>query len=315
MIDAVELRRAAGDYVRIRRQLGFKLRGHDRLLEDFIGYLDRSAAPTPGFSIEQAVAWATRAGTASSVRAVQRLCVVRGFARYLAALDPSGMVEVPPTDLLTCHRSRPTPYLFSDNDIAALLAAAGDLRPALRAATHQTLFGLLVVTGMRIGEAIALDRGDVDLACGQLSITNTKFRKHRLLPLHPTTAAKLADYAARRDDAHHQQVSPSFFVTSKGTRLNDQGVHAVFRELLRRVDVPAQPGTGGPRIHSFRHGFAITTLRDWYSAGADVNSTQPILSAYLGHANPVSTYWYLQATPELLAAAAGRLEQFMDEPR
>lgn len=310
-----ELRTAARDYLSVRRALGFKLRGQDRLLDDFIGFVDRWASPTSVVTSELAVAWATRAGTVGQIRAVQRLCVVRGFVRHLAAMDPSAPVQVPATDLLTCSRRRPTPYLFSDNDIHALLAAAADLQPPFRAATHHTLFALLVVSGVRIGEAIALDRGDVDLTGGQLNITNAKFRKHRRLPLHPTTVDKLADYATRRDDAHHQKVGPSFFVTSTGTRLNDHGVHAVFRELLRRVDLPAQPGTGGPRIHSFRHGFAVATLRDWYSAGADVNSKLPILSAYLGHANPVSTYWYLQATRELLAAAAGRLELFMDEPR
>jgi integrase/recombinase XerD len=104
-------------------------------------------------------------------------------------------------------------------------------------------------------------------------------------------------------------------VTTAGARLTDHGVRTVFRELLRRVDLPEQPGAGRSRIHSLRHGFALATLRDWYAAGADVNSKLPILSAYLGHADPISTYWYLQATPELLAAAADRLEQFMDPPQ
>ncbi|MDQ5841115.1 MAG: tyrosine-type recombinase/integrase [Chloroflexota bacterium] len=311
----LELRRAARDYLSIRRALGFKLRGHDRLLEDFIGFLDRCASPTIVVTSELAVVWATRAGTVGPVRAMQRLCVVRGFTRHLAAMDPSAPVQVPPTDLLTCSRRRPTPYLFSDNDIHALLTAAAKLQPPFRAATHHTLFALLVVSGLRIGEAIALDRGDVDLTGGQVAITNAKFRKHRRLPLHPSTVAALTDYAARRDVEFDKPVGQSFFVTAAGARLTDHGVRTVFRELLRRVDQPEQPGAGRPRIHSLRHGFAVATLRDWYAAGADVNSKLPILSAYLGHADPASTYWYLQATPELLAAAADRLEQFMDPPQ
>jgi integrase/recombinase XerD len=196
-----------------------------------------------------------------------------------------------------------------------VLAAAADLQPPLRAATHHTLFTLLFVSGMRIGEAIALDRGDVDLTAGELTITDAKFRKHRRLPLHPSTVAALTDYATRRDIECDKPVGHSFFVTATGTRLTDHGVHTVFRQLLRQVGLPEQPGAGRPRIHSLRHGFAVATLRDWYAAGADVNSKLPILSAYLGHAEPISTFWYLQATPELLAAAAGRLEQFMEQPR
>ena len=248
-----ELRTAARDYLSIRRALGFKLRGQDRLLDDFIGFLDRCASPTIVVTSELAVAWATRAGTVGQVRAMQRLCVVRGFVRYLAAMDPAAPVQVPPTDLLTCSRRRPTPYLFCDNDIHALLAAAADLQPPFRAATHHTLFALLVGSGMRIGEAIALDRGDVDLTGGQLSITNTKFRKHRRLPLHPSTVAALTDYAARRDAEFDKPASQSFFVTTAGRRLTDHGVHTVFRALLRRVALPEQPGAGRPRIHSLRH--------------------------------------------------------------
>jgi integrase len=190
-----DLHAAAGEYLAIRRALGFQLRGHDRLLDDFIAFLTDTAAST--ITTATAVAWATRPVGLQPVRYAQRLCVVRGFAAHLHALEAA--VEIPPADLLPYRRWRRTPYLYSQADIDVLMAAAGLLRPPLRAATYRGVFGLLAVTGMRVGEAIALDYADVDLDTGVLVINEAKFGKHRRLPVHPSTVAALRGYLAVRD--------------------------------------------------------------------------------------------------------------------
>ena len=278
----------AADYLMIRRPLGFKLRGHDRLLADFFAFLESTGNQT--ITTEAALAWATAPAELSLIRWSQRLCAVRGFARHLHGLDPT--IQVPPVDLLTCRRERPTPYLYTEHDIARLVVAATSLRPALRAATYQTLFGLLASTGMRVGEAIHLDRADVDLNAGVLDINDAKFRKHRRLPLHRSTVAALSEYVQVRDELCRRPKEPSFFVSIRGTRLLDETVHEAFQQLLHPLCLTAQPGTGGPRIHALRHTFAVATLREWYRSGADMTGKLPVLSAYLGHADPVSTYWY-----------------------
>jgi len=277
-----DLHAAAGEYLAIRRALGFKLRGHDRLLDDFIAFLADAGAST--ITNAAAVAWATRPPGVQSVRYAQRLCVVRGFAGYLHAFDAA--VEVPPIDLLPYRRWRRTPYLYSQDGIDALLAATDQLRPALRAATYRGVFGLLAVTGMRVGEVIALDDADVDLHAGVLAIDEAKFGKHRRLPLHRSTVAALRDYAESRERLCPRPRATSFFVSTRGTRLIYRCVHTAFTELLTRAGITAPPGTAAPTIHGLRHSFAVATLRDWYRAGVDVAVKLPVLSAYLGHAHP-----------------------------
>ena len=292
------------DYLSVRRALGFKLVAHGNLLVDFVDQLDQTG--TPALTIEAALAWATKPQGVQPYRWKQRLTVIRGFAIYLNALDPA--TEVPPADLLAYRRQRPTPYLFSDADIAALLAAAGDLGNAPRAATYRTLFGLIAATGMRCGEALALDRDDVDLDTGVLTIRLTKFNKSRRVPLHRSTLAAVRGHLDERDRLYPRPVQPSLFVSTTGTRLADRRVRAVFADLVDQSGLKPRFGSGRPTIHSLRHSFAVATLLDWYRDGADVASRMPLLSAYLGHVSPASTYWYLQATPELLSLAAQRLE-------
>lgn len=306
-----ELLQRVDDYLSLRRGLGFKLRGYDRILGDFADYVIHTN--TSVVTAQMALAWATKPAHVQPVRWKHRLSVVRGFTRYLHALD--GSVEVPATDLLAHRHHRPTPYLYSDTEIASLIAAAGRLHPPLRAVTHQTLFGLLAVTGMRLGEAIRLDRADVDLEVGLIEVRKTKFNKSRQVPLHASAAAALRNYVRQRNRLDRRPNTPSFFISTRGTRLLDVCVHAVFRQLVVRVGLEPRAGSGRPRIHDMRHTFAVTTLRDWYRAGADVAAKMPLLSAYLGHANPVSTYWYLQAAPELLGLAAERLEHRVGQAR
>lgn len=293
------------DYLTLRRALGFKLEDHGRLLPDFVDYLDRADLST--VTIEAAVAWAVQPQGCQRYRWKQRLSVVRGFARHLQALDPSA--QVPPADLLAYRRRRPTPYLFSEAEITGLLAAAGALRSPLRAATHRTLFGLIAATGMRCGEALGLDRDDVDLDAARLTIRRTKFNKSRRLAVHPSTVVALRDHARQRDQLCPRPGQPSFFVSTVGTRLAARRVRAVFADLVQRAGLQPRLGSRRPRIHDLRHSFAVATLRDWHRDGSDVAARMPLLSAYLGHVSPASTYWYLQAAPNLLALAAERLER------
>ncbi len=283
------LRQAAADYLTLRRALGYKLRDYPWLLSGLVSYLEDAGAAT--VTAELATAWALQPAGARPGYLSNRLTVARGFARHLQAFDPAA--EVPPAGLAGPGPRRPAPYLYSGEDIGALMAAAARLKPALRAATYQTLVGLLAVTGLRVGEAISLDRGDVDLGDGVLTVWYSKFGKSRELPLHATTVDALRDYAAVRDKLCPKPQAASFLLSAAGTRLVLTG--------------PA--GSQGPRLHSTRHTFACLTLLGWYRAGEDVQARMPLLSTYLGHANPANTYWYLSAVPELLALAAQRREQ------
>jgi integrase len=296
-------------YLTIRRSLGFKLEDHGRLLPQFVAYLDQRGAAT--LSIDAALDWATRPQGVNQFRWRQRLSVVRGFASWLQAIDPA--TQVPPADLLAYRRSRPIPYLFSEADIDALLGAVtAVLRHPLRVATHRTLFGLLSVTGMREGEAIGLDRDDVDLDAGSLRVRETKFNKSRQVPLHPSAVAVLRVYAAQRDRLCPRPATPSFFISVQGRRLTGRRVRAVFTRLVDQAGLAPRNGSRRPRVHDLRHAFAVRTLLDWYRDGDDVQARLPLLSAYLGHSRPSSTYWYLQAVPDLLALAAQRLEPSQD---
>lgn len=299
------------DYLQLRRAMGFKLEDHGRLLPQFVEFLDRLGATT--ITIDAAVAFAMLPQDVQPYRWKQRLTVIRGFAGYLAGLDPA--TEIPPCDLLGYRRQRPTPYLFADRDIDRLLAAAGTLRHPLMAATHQTLFGLLAVTGLRVGEALRLDRHDVDLDAATLDVVRTKFNRSRRIPLHPSTVAALRRYRSVRGRLCPRPKHPAFFLSTVGSRLGERRVRAVFTDLVSRVPLEPRPGCRRPRVHDLRHSFAVATLVGWYQADADVAALTPLLSAYLGHVDPGSTYWYLQASPELLALAAGRLGPLGRQPR
>jgi integrase len=194
------------------------------------------------------------------------------------------------------------------------MVAARDLRSALRAATFETLVGLLAVTGVRIGEALRLDRGDVDMDEGVLQIRDTKFGKSREVPLHTSTVESLAVYARRRNRLCPQPVDPAFFVSTVGTRLLYCNVHVTWLNLVRRTGLSPRSASCRPRPHDLRHSFAVRTLLGWYQDGVDVQARMPALSTYLGHVHPANTYWYLSGAPELLSLAAARLDTQPGEP-
>lgn len=298
------LEQHAADYLRIRRALGFKLERAEKLLAQYLAFLD--ATGEDRVTVENALAWTYLPGQTSASWWAFRLSTVRCFATYLHALDP--IHEVPPADVLPRRIRRAVPYLYTETEIWALMAGTGRLRGQLRQATYRTLIGLLAVTGMRVGEAICLDRADVDLAVGLVTVRDTKFGKTRELPLHATTVTALRDYRRIRDSHQHADVSDAMLISPAGTRLIYCNVHSTFRQL--RVDAGLRPRSPGcrPRVHDLRHRFAVQTLLDWYLDGLDVQPRLPLLSTYLGHTHPRHTYWYLQAAPELLAIAGQHLE-------
>lgn len=305
----IGLRQAAEDYLAIRRALGFKLVNQGRLLMEFIDYLERAGATRLTTAV--AVAWAREPARADPSWWGQRLSVVRGFARHLHAIDAT--CPVPPADVLPARFRRAVPHLYSASDIAKLMRAASALHPPLRAATYTTVIGLLAATGMRIGEAIRLDRDDVDRAAHLLVVHAGKNGKSREVPLHPSTLGALETYARQRDQRCPRQIPDSFFVSARGDRLYYRSVSATFRRLVGEAGIQAATARP-PRLHDLRHSFIVATLLDWYRSGADVEALMPRLSTYVGHAKPSATYWYLEAAPELLALAAERLEHTFEQP-
>ena len=300
------LHRALEDYLATRRALGFKLERSHKLLPRFVDYLAEHG--TPFITAKAAVAWATLPRHARPRWWAARLVMVRGFAKYMQVLD--SRTEVPSPELLPYRHVRTQPYVYTPDDLSALLRAAQALSLSPMAASYTTLIGLLSVSGIRIGEAIALDDEDVDLSRGVLTIRKGKFGKTREVPVHATTVDALLGYRKqhRRPSSCSQ---PSFFVSTAGTRLLYQNVDLKFRELVSAGLDKRRPR---PRIHDLRHTFAIRTVIAWHRAGEDVEARLPLLSTYLGHIGPSSTYWYLSAVPELLEAAMARLVVRRDTP-
>lgn len=292
------------NYLRIRRALGFRLVGEGVLLAEFVACAERAGQST--VTTEFALAWTRRPTNATHNYLSRRLRAVRTFARYLHALDPA--CEVPSQELLPAKKYRPAPYLYRDQEIIALMAAAGALRPPLRAATFRALIGLLACTGLRIGEAIALDRDDVDLTNGLLTVRDSKFGKSREVLLHSSTVAALQEYEGTRDRLCRHPTPRSFFITTRGTRIAHPTIYLPFRALLVQAGITHPVPGRRVRVHDLRHSFAVRTLLGWYRDGGDVQARMPLLSTYMGHVDPAATFWYLSAAPELLALAADRLE-------
>lgn len=302
---------AAADYLSTRRALGYQLSQQGQLLIQFVAYLD--AVYAAHLTMEHAVAWAKLPADADPVWWHARLGVVRGFARYLRAIDPG--TEVPPACLLPDRNHRLVPYIYDDDDLRRLLLAAGRLSSPPRADTYQTVIALLAVTGMRIGEAIRLDQIDLDWSQGLLTIRHSKYGKSRQLPLQPTTIDALRGYNRRRNARHFRTESPSFFVSTVGSRLIPRNAMAVFAQLVCDAKLDWSGRHRPPRLHDLRHSFAVRTLIGWYREGLSVEERLPLLSTYLGHIGPASTYYYLTAVPELLALAVARLESDWDGGR
>jgi integrase/recombinase XerD len=295
----------AEEYLRIRRMLGHELAEAARLLPRFVAYLDGIGAEV--ITVEAALAWAQQpqARPGSKVQA-RRMTVARGFARHMAGIDPR--TQIPPLGLLPYRQRWRPPFIYSDADIQALITEVPRvICSPLRTVTYQTLIGLLAATGLRVGEAIRLERGQVDWAEGVLTVHASKFGKSREAPLSQSAVQALAAYARTRDRWLPRPGTPAFFASTAGTPVAYPHFGAAFRRIIQASGVGASSPVR-PRIHDMRHSFAVHTLAGWYRAGEDVSALLPRLSTYLGHRDPVSTYWYLSAAPELLALAAARLQ-------
>lgn len=298
-------------YLGFRRAHGYGLARAEKLLHQFGSWLDGQPPTSLLFTQAQALTWASLPGGSPSWQH-HRLGVVRGFASWL---DSRGHpVEVPSPKVLPKAGRRAIPYQYTDADIAALMAVCDEVFSPFRAATMRTLTGLLAVTGLRVGEAIALDTGDLELPDGRVLVRDGKGGRDRLAFLTPSSVRAITEYL---DSPLRPAVKdPSLFVSLAGTRLLYCNVSEGFIRMRRACHLVSQPGAS-PRLHDLRHRFATNAMTAAYApdAATSPERTLTLLSTWLGHADPAHTYWYLEASPHLLALAATRLEPGTEEGR
>ncbi len=297
------------EYLSFRRGLGFELKSPAWSLRDFGRYADRVGHQGP-LTVDLAVQWALSSRPNNPAQAERRLSTVRQFARHRAIFDPT--TEIPPAGYFGRIERRKQPHIYSDEEVTALLHQASLLWPrgGLRPRTYVAFFSLLVSTGLRLSEACHLTPKDVDLAHGVLTVKESKFRKARLVPLHPSATQGLTDYAACRDACRQTPRSGGFFRTERSPALTRAAVEKTFASLRERLGWTPDGRTRRPRIHDLRHTFAVRRLLAWYKDEAEVDRKIPALATYLGHAKVTDTYWYLSGVPELMAIASQRFERF-----
>ena len=295
------------EYLTERRRAGFALSIPGKQLLGFARFADRSGYRGP-LTVDLASRWALANRRGLALTAARRIDLLRSFARYCQIFDPK--TEIPPLRLFGPGHRRLTPHIYTTREISALLAASAHLYPAdgLRPVTCATIFGLLSATGLRISEATALQRQDVDLQRGILHIRHSKFGKSRLVPLHSSATRALQRYVRRRDQDPSSVATVAFFVFDHGQPARTRNLQYAFRGLCCQLVWRARGGHPAPRIHDLRHTFVCHRLQRWYEEGADIDRNILALSTYIGHAKVTDTYWYITATPELMAIAARRLE-------
>ena len=299
------LREAVGNYLSLRRSLGYKLIDTEYRLRSFLEFLEHQQ--TDHVTTRLALEWAKLPKDAQPACWSQRLSAVRLFAQYRRVEDPR--TEIPPPRLLSQRPRRAISHIFSEKEVDRLVEACKSLpSKGIRHQTYSTLFGLIAVTGCRIGEMVALDRDDFRDRDGLLTIKDSKFGKSRLIPLHKSTVRELRRYGCLRDCLHSKPRTNSFFMSDRGTRVTVWSARRAFVRVSKQIGLRRSSDTRGPRIHDLRHTFAVKTILRWYHSGANVDQKMPLLSTYLGHTQPSHTYWYLTAVPELLALAVSRLE-------
>jgi site-specific recombinase XerD len=305
------IRDSLAQYVAVRRALGATFYEPALALNHFVDLLEREGAEF--ITTDLALRWAMASKSVERATWGRRLSQVRGFAKWMIALDSRN--EVPPARLLSARRRRNAPHIYTEQEIRQLMAHAAQLhsRTGMPATTYTTLIGLLVATGLRPGEAIRLDRSDVDLVSGVLSIRESKLGKSRFVPIEESTRAALEHYAQERDRLCSQRLSEAFLIGERGMRLKAGSVRSMFVRMSRVIGLRATTEDGrdgyGPRLQDFRHSFATGRLVEWYRAGLDVTRELPKLATYLGHVDVGLTYWYIEAVPELLQLAACYLDR------
>lgn len=302
------LRETLEEYLTLRRGLGPDLLGAGARLRRFVEFLEGEGASV--ITTDLALRWATATTGATEATWAQRLGDARRFAAWMSAADPR--TEVPPRGLLPDRFRRRPPYIYRDDEVERVVREAALLLSptGLRAHTCATLFGLLAATGLRLSEALALDREDVDLRAGVLAVRHAKFGKSRFVPLHDSVCRALRRYARQRDRLRPRPSTPAFLLSERGRRVTEWSARYNFALVSRAVGLRL-PSAGhkhgrGPRLHDMRHRLAARTLVRWYREGRDVERELPKLSTYLGHAHVSDTYWYIEAVPELLQLAAER---------
>ncbi len=305
----IALEQALSDYLHLRRALGYELERDEPELVKFVEFLHRAGAER--LTTELALRWARMPANQHPINWRRRLSRVRGFARYLATVDP--VSEIPPADLLLAHQPRTAPYIYSAQEIRALMAAARSLRRPPTAAMFATAIGLMATTGVRLREVLALDVDDVDYSAGVIDIRASHNHRQREVPLHPSITIALREYGRTRDERWPRPATPAFFVTARGARPTKASFWQTFRKLIQQAGMEGCGERARPRPHDLRHAFAVRTLIDWYGSGEDIDCRMPALSTYLGHLSPESTYWYLQSVPELQTLISQRLERIPEQ--
>jgi integrase len=297
---------SAEEYLTFRRGLGFQLKTEGNLVLKFAAFADREHSGS--VTTQLALQWACLPEGAAPLYCARRLEIVRCFTRFLAIFDEG--TEIPPQGLLGRAHRRIAPHIYSDREISDLVAAAGQLssRCGLRPRTFQALFGILASTGLRISEALTLQTSSLDRDQQLFVVERTKFRKSRLVPLHPTVAAQLESYTRFRDQQLPLAESGPLLVSDQGSPLKYSTVRGTFRALCQQLDWKSNGGRQRPRLYDFRHTFACRRLLQWYRDGIEIDHAISALSTYMGHVRVTDTYWYLTGTSELLRAAAERFE-------
>ncbi|TXC88874.1 tyrosine-type recombinase/integrase [Paraburkholderia azotifigens] len=300
------------DYLRIKRQLGFELRYQGPQLLAFARFAKHCRHQGP-VTLDLILRWASDAHSERPITAAKRVEVLRPFTRYLQQYD-SG-TEVPPPRMLGSTHHRPVPHIYSDEEVTELLVAARHLSPrgGLRPSTYETLFGLLAATGMRISEALNLERSDVMLEQRMLRVRNSKFKKSRVIPLHATTIAALKRYERVRDHSLPLATDHHFFLSDCGCALKIWNADDTFSTLRRRLGWVARGDHPAPRIHDLRHTFISNCLLRWYRRQINVDNAIAALSTYVGHVRVTDTYWYINTVPQLMAIVSQRFECYARE--
>ena len=303
------------EYIAFRRRCGGDWNTAAKRLRPFVSFADAKGAEW--ITVDLFLRWKDTFGAASTATWADRLSAVRGFSAWLKEFDPR--TEVPPKGLIPKRYQRPRPYIYADDEIVRIVTEAAALpsRLGLRSVTCATLFGLLAVTGMRVGEAIGLDDGDVDLDAAVLHVRHAKNGKDRFLPVMDCTARHLREYSAARGRILGFKITTAFFADENGLRLRSLSAERNFARVSQKIGLrEKQIGNyhgHGPRLHDLRHSFASKTILDWFRLGRDIDREMYKLSTYLGHTNPAGTWWYIEAVPELLRLASERAEQAFRE--
>ena len=299
------------DYLAGRRKMGHALESEGKQLLAFARFADAAGHHGP-VTVDLMIRWAKGARNATRLAWARRLGMLRPFTQYRLQFDMA--TEIPPDGFFGPSRRRLTPHIYREEEIVALLEAADKLRPAgIHPLTYRTLFGLLAATGLRISEARHLKPEDVDLDHNILTVLESKFRKSRLVPLHPSTVAALKRYADARQQRFGSRQVKAFFVSNQhGTPLTESTVHQTFLRLSNRLGWIPRGGHARPRIHDLRHTFICHALLRIYRKSQSIDSLIDALSTYVGHTKVSHTYWYLTATPELMAVAAQRFSAFAE---